>query len=97
MYIKPILLYAWAQNITKTSWTKLEAFHSKTLRMVTGSNWFVSNPAIRMSLNMPSIDDTIKSQRTKIKQKIAHSNFEHINEIVNRKSHKERFKRGPLT
>jgi len=64
--------------------------------MVTGSDWFISNHAIRMSLNMPSIDDTIKSERTKIKQKIAHSNFEHINEIVNRKSHKERFKRRPL-
>jgi len=99
-YIKPILLYAspaWSQNLTKTSWTKLEAFQSKTLRLITGSDWFVSNHSIRMSLNIPTLNAAIKNERSKILHKMTHSNYEHISNIINRKCHKELFKRRPLT
>jgi len=99
-YIKPIILYAspsWTANISKTSWTKLETFQSKTLRMITGSDWYVSNHTIRSSLNVLSIKDSVNLETNKTFQRIKNSNYEHLSNIVNRKHHKEIFRKRPLS
>jgi len=81
-YIKPIILYAspsWTPTISKASWTKLEAFQPKTLRMITGSDWYVSNHTIRSSSNkLLSIKDSVKLETNRTFQRIKHSNYEHI-------------------
>lgn len=58
MYVIPIILYVaptWAPNISTTSWKKLEALQSTTLRVVTSSPWYVFNETIRNSLKINSI------------------------------------------
>jgi len=97
--VKPIIVYAspsWTANISKASWIKLEAFQSKTLRMIIGSNWYVPNHTIRSSLNILSIKDSVNLETNRTFQKIKNSNYEHISNIVNRKHHKEIFRKRPL-
>uniref|UniRef100_A0A2S2N7M6 Putative RNA-directed DNA polymerase n=1 Tax=Schizaphis graminum TaxID=13262 RepID=A0A2S2N7M6_SCHGA len=100
MYIRPIIMYAspvWSSNLSNSSWQKLETFQSKVLRLLTGSDWYVSNHTIRSSLNMLSIKDTVNKEKNATTQKIQNSNYDHISFIFNRKSHKELFKKRPLS
>ena len=98
-YLKPIILYAapsWTANISKSSWKKLETFQSKTLRTITGSDWYVSNHTIRSSLNILSIKDSVNLETKRTFHRIKNSNYEHISNIINRNHHKETFKKRPL-
>ena len=98
-YIKPIILYAspsWAPNISKASWTKLESFQSKMLRMITGSDWYVSNHTIRSSLNILWIKDSVNLETNRTFHRIKNPNYEHISNKVNRKHHQETFRKRPL-
>jgi len=100
-YIKPIILYAspsWTVNISKAIWKKLEAIQSKTMRTITGSGWYVSNHTIRSSLKyILSIRDSINLETNRTFQKIKNFNYEHISDMVNRKHHKEIFRKRPLS
>jgi hypothetical protein len=47
----------------------LQSFQSKTLRMITGAPWYVSNQTLHEDLKMPLIQDIIKSNITKYKDR----------------------------
>jgi len=99
-YIRPIITYAgpaWTANLPRTSWSKLEAFKSTTLRLITGLDWYVSNDTIRSSLKIPTLKDSIKLNKFYLAQKIQNSSFNHISEINTKTSPKEHFFKKPLT
>lgn len=64
-----IILYAslvWSTNISNRNWTKLEALQSVTLRMVTGSDGYISNYTIRKILNILSIQKSDSKRQNSI-------------------------------
>jgi len=96
-YIRPIITYAcpaWASNISKTSWTTIEAFQSTTLRQITNLPFFVSNLTIRKTTNITSLYDLSQSLTLKLKTTISTSNFSHINNMAKKRNQSYGLKRN---
>ncbi|PNF25684.1 hypothetical protein B7P43_G16139 [Cryptotermes secundus] len=78
--IKPIWTYGielW--GCSKPSNTKiLQSFQSKTLRMISGAPWYVSNQTLQEDFKIPSIQDEIKSNINRYKDRTT----EHVNQLI---------------
>jgi hypothetical protein len=78
---KPIWTYGielW--GCSKPSYTKiLQSFQSKTLRMISGAPWYVSNQTLHEDLKIPLIQDMIKCNINKYKN---HTSV-HENQLIN--------------
>ncbi|CAI6374197.1 unnamed protein product [Macrosiphum euphorbiae] len=99
-YIRPILTYAgpaWTANISNSSWSKLEAVQSTTLRQITGLDWYVSNDTIRSSLKTPPLKDHLSKNKVHLFKRIKNSSFKHISDILSKNSPKEHFIKKPLS
>lgn len=98
-YLRPIILYAaplWTPNISNSSWKKLEAFQSKTLRSIINAHYFVSNKTIRNSLKIQSLKEYTEKDASTLTDRLANSHYNHIADIVNRMLPKEHFLNNPL-
>lgn len=75
--IKPIWTYGivlWG-CACKSSVNIIQAFQSKTLRLISGAPWFVRNTLIHRDLNMPNVMDEIRNFSTKhLERADTHSN-----------------------
>jgi len=86
-YIRPVITYAspaWASNISKSSWSKLESIQARTLRTISNQPWFVRNQTIRNSAKIQTIKEEITKSIEKYKTNIISSHFKHISNIAQR-------------
>jgi len=98
-YIKPITLYAapvWAANISNSSWNKLKRLQTSTLRMVTGSQWFVSNLTVKNSSGLTTIGETVKEDLNRYKERLRKSEYENLRAILDEDQTEERVRKRPL-
>ncbi|KFM65612.1 RNA-directed DNA polymerase from mobile element jockey, partial [Stegodyphus mimosarum] len=85
MLIRPVLLYAvpvWA-TVYKTYRKKLQIFQNKLLRQITDSPWFVRNLQLHKDLKIKPIADEFLSTCHNFYSRIEHSEFSHIQELIN--------------
>jgi hypothetical protein len=84
MYIHSILTYAgpaWGALVAVHRWKQLEAVQNIALRTITGLPKYVRNSAIRNSLNIPTIQESISGQSHKMFHRTSTSHHPHLQNL----------------
>jgi hypothetical protein len=82
IYIRPILLYAapvWRNNISPSTWRKIEAIQNIALRTITGAHYLTSNHNLRRSSGISSLQDEALHLTKSFAYRMSLSKFPHLN------------------
>ena len=86
LFLRAVLMYAapafWTQlapDVVK----RLEAFQSITLRLISGSPWYVKNDSIRRGLKIPSLDGFARTLTFNFFHRASTSDFPHLQHLDN--------------